>query len=304
MDANTVRKYVDGEMNAEEAAAFESRLTGDDALRAQMTFERSLRSAVERHMTADAPLAPESLRAAIREMTAAETMPATAEPAATDSSGFSRLREVFSGPKRANIFAVAACLLLVGSAVVVGMFGDEWGLGLRRSVHPMPIDEDFKIMATTVQQARGEHQRCLDIDSRTVKIHYRTAQEIRRNLNRRLGAEVPVFDLSRSGLELVGGGECSLHPKPNSTVHLFFTDGSSDAAFSVFLQVNDGQFGGMENALATGKVYTPQDLEVCPGEPTGMFTDGRLVYITRASNAELHERGVRAILRALAMSPE
>jgi anti-sigma factor RsiW len=296
MDMERVRQFVDGELPPQGAAEFERALATDEDLRNLVAFEQSLRVNVARQMQASVPAAPLALRSAVREAIAA-TRPHPVSAADADTGVIAR---IFAGPRRANVFAVAACLLIVAGSVIVGLFGDEWGFGLRGPVSGSSSEVRVDVMAITAQHAGREHGRCMsNADALNMKMHYRDSEEIQSNLSGRLGVRVPIFDLSGIGLDLVGGGECSLGPLPRSTVHLMYRDRAGRGGLSVFLQPNRGQYGEMENFLETGMVYMPKDLPDCGGESTCMLTDGRIVYIIRACDPGVQDAATGAVLRAI-----
>jgi len=296
MDMERVRQFVDGELPPQQAAEFERALAADDGLRNLVAFEQSLRAGVARLMHASSPAAPVALRSTVRQAIAS-SWPHPVSDSDADTGVIARF---FAGPKRVNVLAVAACLLIVAGAVIMGIFGDEWGFGLRGSVSHSSSDVRVDVMAGTAQQAGREHGRCMsNVDALDMKMHYRDADGIQNNLSGRLGVGVPVFDLSAAGLDLVGGGECSVGPLPRSTVHLMYRDRSGRGGLSIFLQPNQGQYGEMENFLETAMVYMPKDLPGCAGEPTCMLTDGRIVYILRACDSDVQNAATGAVLRAI-----
>lgn len=295
MNMDHVRQFVDGELSAQESAKLEAALVNDSSLRDAVAFERSLRKCISREMSDTASAAPVALRQSVREVMAgaAHTIPISE----CESTSLSR---IFAAPARANMLAVAACLLIVAGAVIVGIFGDDWGLGMRGPANSASSGVRVDVLAGTAQQAGLEHGRCMgNASALATKMHYHDREAIQRNMAGRLGVNVPVFDLSLAGLDLIGGGECSLGPLAQSTVHLMYRDRRGRGGLSVFMQPNRGQFGEMEIFAQTAKIYTPSDINACSGEPTCLFTDGRIVYIVRACDPAVQEAAMAGILQVL-----
>jgi hypothetical protein len=306
MDIDQVRNYVDGELSPEETTEFERSLDADESLRAMVVFEESLRGGVAKQLLESAPRAPADVREAVIAAMAGAAVGAGSASASAPASRESVVGRIFAGPTRANFLAVAACLLIVAGAVVVGMFGDEWGLGLRGTANSGPAEEfDRANMASAAQHAGMEHRAAMGQAALLPATIYRTPEEIDANLSDLLGIPVPVFDLSTVGLTLLGGVACALPPAPDSSVQLVYVEGVPDRAspargLCVFMQPDTGQFGNLENVLITGRVYTPADMQACMGESVSIFSDGRTVYIVRASYPGLHQAGHAIVLRSVA----
>jgi len=310
MDSTTIRQFVDGELPADQAAAFERAMEADGDLRARMTFERSLRDAVLRSMTSgDAAGAPEALATRIAAAMAAERESMIAERAIDDrastadfepagagdgvesSSAFARL---FRGPARANALAVAASLFIVIGAVIVGMFGDDLGIGLSSNRPRTPQTPDMQAITESAEQALAEHDQCGSDDVMRSKIKYLDAASIHAALDRRLGVPVPIFDLHEVDLVLVGGGECAIQPQGDQAVHLTYRHpGGTGGRLSIFMQPDAGRHGD----LVPFHIYHPADLGKSQfrSRPASLWTDGEVVFIVVACRADDHDRAMNAI---------
>ncbi|MFW5652989.1 MAG: anti-sigma factor family protein [Planctomycetota bacterium] len=124
-----IRLAVDGELSPEQAEAFRSRLTEDEALRQALDAERHLRGAVARVMieptTAPAGLA-DDIRAALNAH-ASEHESDHAPVGVVGRIGMNAAESVQHGSRRRWFprWAMAAgIMLLVGASVVIGLLGD------------------------------------------------------------------------------------------------------------------------------------------------------------------------------------
>jgi anti-sigma factor RsiW len=311
MDSTTIRQFVDGELPAEQAAAFERAMESDGDLRARVMFERSLRDAVLRSMSSGvAAGAPESLvtrvaaamaveRESLSEACAIDQPPVAApevEPAGAagnfgSTSAFTRL---FRGPARANALAVAASLFIVIGAVVVGMFGDDLGIGLSSNRPRTPQTPDMQAITESAEQAIAEHDQCGSDDVMRSRIKYLDAASIHAALDRRLGVPVPIFDLHEADLVLVGGGECAIQPQGDQAVHLTYAHpGGTGGRLSIFMQPDAGRHGD----LVPFHIYHPADLGKSQfrARPASLWTDGEVVFIVVACRADDHDRAMNAI---------
>jgi anti-sigma factor RsiW len=209
LTARTIRLYCDGELPDEETRQVELRLEQDPGLRSQVASERRLKEHVGRVMRAgDVPV---GLGERLREAEAGETGAghAEVEPKAATAS-----RAWWSGPIKANVFAVAACLVLVAGAVLFGILGPSIDSLRMRSV------EDA--VGEAAAAVAGEHvltTTMLPAVAANARFHSR--DEARRGLASLLGAYLEIFDLSDIGYEFVAGDTCVV-PECERGCHLLY----------------------------------------------------------------------------------
>ena len=113
---NQLRHYIDGELPPDEARAMEARVEADASLRRAASSERLVRDRVKA-VLGEAPPAPDALRAAVTDLLQADAAPESETPPPRTYSIWERLAGV---PLGANAWAVAASILLVIGAVLVG----------------------------------------------------------------------------------------------------------------------------------------------------------------------------------------
>lgn len=301
MDTARIRQYVDGELSAAEAAPVEHALDSDPAVRDAAAFERCLKASVARHMTGEGA-APADLRQRVAAAMAAERAKSGPSPSPepgqvsrrADRGGEAPHRRwsLLRNPSHANVFAVAACLVIVAGAIAFGMFGPP----LLRPATQQMTSANLEQLGVTADAAATEHDRCaINSENLAAKAKYHDVNSIQLNLARRLGVNsVPVFDLRDAGFDLIGGGECGLCPTTRNSVHLSYLRHDGKTRVSIFLQPNVGQFGTLE----MGRVYWPEDFGTCQDTPACAWTDGALVYVLLACDAKDHARALNVIQRS------
>lgn len=243
MNIQDLRRYVDGEMDAEEATGFERRLERDETLRAAVEFERLLCERIATVMAAPPAAAPTDLRDRVRtalaEAGAGDAVAGRIRPGDEPARTAAR-RTIFSGPHKANIFAVAATLAVVAGAVLFGIFG-------------RPIDDAMHAPSgsSAVHEAAAfaarEHNRCRGSETKLqTKLIVRDPDRAADMLASHLGVtSVPALDLSSLGYSFVGAGPCGVPHAPASGHMMFQRDepiGEAYPMVSVFMVPDDGRF--------------------------------------------------------------
>ncbi|MHC5113130.1 MAG: anti-sigma factor family protein [Planctomycetota bacterium] len=226
-----VRRYVDGELAPAETAAFEERLARDSELTARVRSERALRGLVERAMDVETPAdLAERVRASLDD-----------EPIRVGSGGW------LEGPKRANVFAVAASIALIAGAVLFGI--------LAPSIDELNTSVGTDLVAETIRGVADEHHRCASLQTRRdAKVRIVDPKRAVQELVRRFGEEVPVIDLEPMGYRFVGLGE-GLERIPES-MQLVYThrgrgsDGCPEGMLSIFVMPVDAGFDALVDPLA------------------------------------------------------
>lgn len=281
-----IRLYIDGELTPEESARLESLIESDESLRQRVDFERKLKGRVSDVMTGQDSAAPPELAAQIRAKLDND------EPAVAGSISPQPRTAWFEGPRRANIFAVAATLAIVAGAVLFGIFGQ-------------PIDKFRPNPATDVITdsslfVAGEHDRCVnDEASLNQKIKYTNPVAAYQFISTHLDTiSIPVIDLSAFGYEFVGAGPCGV-PSAERSAHVMFRKLNSDKDMppmvSIFMVPDTGQF------RYSGSFEAPTgEWAVCPGESLTdrrvlISTDGQIAYFLCCCDENDLERIARSI---------
>jgi hypothetical protein len=298
---NLIRLYCDGELAEHEAAEVRLHLAANPAERDRVEFERRLKSHAGQVMQVKAPAGlAESVRAAMTlsagygdALGAAHrsSAPARAQTRSPGEASDSRwnIADWFAGPKRVNVFAVAACLMLVGGVVLIGIYGP--------TIDQVPRDESVELyrnaalLTEAAQFATREHGRCaLDTDAARIKLKCNSFEDAQLNLRSHVGAVLPAeFDLSRLGYEFVCGGPCAMPPQGFPSGQLLFRktmkDGRSPCV-SVFFEPDEMQY-----AYDDGQTFQRLKPGVVYSFPSGcskgiVMSDGRMVYLMTACRAE------------------
>ncbi len=287
--------YADGELPPDEAAAVERLLEADVAQRERVEFEQTLRRRVGKVIEAQAAAAPAGLAEQVRSALAGADYPASegGEVADQDSGGFGW--SWLAGPRRANIFAVAASLMVVTGAVLWGIFG--------RTIDSVPGPVDLTSPARFVAD---EHIRCADSSQvRANKAKFRTPAEVEAKLSRWLGAPLnarPMTDgLAKLGWDFTGGGYCGV-PVAERSGHLIFTRDLPDVGpimLSIFVIPDDGySVREGDRSLRPGRWYPlPSDRKV--KREVWIMSDGELIYLMAACVGGELPNAARALQEAI-----
>lgn len=272
IDPSTIRAYADGELEAAEAEAVRAAVEADPDLAARVRFEQDLRQRVGSVMS-EAPSAPAGLR---------EQILAPAPVASITPEG----RSWLAGPTRANFAAVAAVLVLVTGAIMLGIFGPQ----IDRLGIESPAEQ---LVGDTALYVDGEHINCAsDPAHRERKLGWTERAEASEALGMHLGGcRVEVPDLTELGFDFVGCGPCAL-PGPTTSGHLLYVRDDRTAAASIFVVAEQGQYGD-------GEIDSTVD---APGCSRLVFqgSDGDVHYFVCCCDDADFERlveGLRQVLR-------
>jgi len=278
IDPATVRRFVDGELAPQERAELEAAGRMPE-LQRQAQFEQKLRERVSAVMS-DTPDTPADLADRIRQGLRAGAAAADTDPADTPIArlGSPNAEPTIAAPHRqpfvrANRYAIAASILLVASAVLVGIFGK-------------PIDRWFQPSAAGAAEVSEyvtqEHDRLVRSETaRENKIDFINPETARHMLSDKLGLKdklVTVFDLESAGLnyQFVGGGMCAVSHCEGSA-HLIYrrTGERGPAMASVFIGHNYDQ------SFVRTKPGNWQKMQLTDRCTHQVFysTDGSLVYL-------------------------
>ena len=281
-----IRLYVDGELTPEESARLESLSENDEELRQGVDFERKLKGHISDVITSQAGTAPGELASQIRAKL--DLADLTVMESKSPQPRSARL----VGPKRANLFAVAATLMIVAGAVLFGIFG--------RSIDDIRPVPDTDVITDSTEFVAGEHDRCANDEvSRDQKISITDSTTAFQFIARHLGTtSVPVIDLSDIGYEFAGAGPCGV-PSAERSAHVMFrrkqsVDGMSHMV-SLFMVPDSGQF---RSNGCCGVI--PGKWIECAGDPSIdrrvlISSDGRIALFLCCCDEKDLERIARAI---------
>jgi len=206
-----IRLYCDGELPDDQARQVEQRLGQDPSLRSLVESERRLKEHVGQVMAADGSPVPAGLAGRVRDHGVGET---TASAARIEVEPATASRAWWSGPHRANVFAVAACLVLVAGAVLFGILGP--------SIDSLRMRSVTDVAADAAAAVAGEHvMTTADFETIVAGMPYRTAYAADRGLAPFLGASRRTFDLRDLGYEFVAGTTCDI-PHCDRGSHLIY----------------------------------------------------------------------------------
>jgi anti-sigma factor RsiW len=213
LTAKTIRLYCDGELSDEQARQVEQRLGEDPSLRSLVDSERQLKEHVARVMAADGSPVPAGLAGRVRESGARGTTAAAGgtdvEPAVATAS-----RAWWRGPIRANIFAVAACLVLVAGAVLFGILGP--------SIDSLRMRNLPDVATEAAAAVAGEHVLTTTmLPAVAAQARFHSRDEAQRGLASLLGTRLEIFDLGDLGYEFVAGDTCIV-PQCEQGCHLVY----------------------------------------------------------------------------------
>ena len=276
-----IRLYVDGELTPEESARLESLIENDVALRQRVDFERKFKGHISDVITRQAGTAPGELVSQIRAKLdqADRTIVGSISPQPHN--------RWLHGPSRANIFAIAATLMIVAGAVLFSIFGRS-------------IDD----ISDSAQFVAREHNRCADVEAyRNQKIEYTDPtiayQFISKHIER---VSVPVIDLSDIGYEFAGAGPCMV-PSAKRSAHVMYrkhqnADGISPIV-SLFMVPDSGQFRFNDSFGAPPGKWEECDGVLSSDRRVLIATDGRIAFFLCCCDEEDLERIARAISRQI-----
>lgn len=250
--ASLIRQYVDGELPAEQTAHLQQQMDSDpelrEAVQSQLRFERLLRQRIAAVMGTQAPATPPDMVDRIKAIWAADdalnaaapvSEPAPVLPASNERRpsgwGGGGLNRLFVGPQRANIFAVAATLAIITSAVLWGIFG--------RSIDDFAPVQQTDLVTEVAEFADQEHERLAHDQQRLrERAEYLDTADAQLKLSEWLGVPVEPFDLSELGYVFAGAGRCDMPVKEPSGYFLYrkVSNGEMRPMVSIFVAPNLG----------------------------------------------------------------
>ncbi len=271
MNAQSVRRYADAELAPEEAAEVGRSLEADEQHQRWVEFEQRLRQRVGSVMQEQSPAAPASLAARVRAALAEVDAPGA--DVAPEGPRL-RLAAWFAGPRRANVFAVAAVLALVAGTVLWGIFGPQIG----------SAPQSAGLVPRVASHVAREHRQTV-ADPAMVRDGTpwpRTSAD--EQLSDYLRRRVEVPQLSAIGYALVGGGPCRL-PGCDLACHLLYqrtADASAvrgRAMVSLHVVIDPKRGAGRPDDF-TDMPLGGMRIEKQAGRPNDVFmwSDGSLVY--------------------------
>lgn len=278
LTANMIRLYCDGELEPERARAVEQQLAADDRQRRRVDFERRMRDRVAAMLRSECPAAPPELAERIRRRLRQPSAEAPEAPPQEARPDRFPLADWLRGPRKANMFAVAASLALIAGAVLFGIFGP--------TLNSLEGRKMTDLVADAAPFVAREHMRCAgSADDRAAKARFTDVAVVREHLSRRLGSPVPAEricgGLERAGWSFVGGGFCHV-PVEGPSGHLIFTREDlprGPVMLSVFVAPYDDRFciggPGPETPLLPGVWHAVES-----GLPREVWIacDGTLTY--------------------------
>ncbi len=208
MKAQSIRMYADAELAPQETAELLRSLEADEQHQRWVEFEQRLRQRVGSVMQEQSPAAPADLAARVR----AALADADAPGADVAPEGvWLRLDAWFAGPRRANVFAVAAVLALVAGVVLFGIFGPQIGTG----------PQSAGLVPRVASHVAEEHRQAV-ADPVMIRAMARWPRAMAdEQLSGHFSRRVEVPKLRALGYEMVGGGPCRL-PGCDLACHLLY----------------------------------------------------------------------------------
>lgn len=281
-----IRLYVDGELTPEESSRLENLIENDEALCQRVDFERKLKRHISDVITRQADTAPEELanqiRAKLDQVDRTVVGPISPQP---------HIRWLY-GPSRANIFAVAATLMIVAGAVLFGIFGQPID-----DIGPVP---DTDVIMDSAKFVASEHNRCVnDEASRNQKILFTDPAIAYQFISDHLETmSVPMIDLSEIGYDFSGAGPCGV-PSAERSAHVMFRKQQSDYGMpqmvSLFMVADSGQFRFNGSFGDRPGEWADCDGGLSSDRRVLIATDGRIAYFLCCCDEEDMERIARAI---------
>ncbi len=268
--AQSIRMYADAELAPEETAEVQRSLEADEQHQRWVEFEHRLRKRIGSVMQKQSPAAPADLAARVRSALA------EADPSGADVAPEGprlRLAAWFAGPRRANVFAVAAVLALVAGTVLWGIFGQQIGTTGPRSAGLVPH------VASHVK----EHLQAAANPEQLI-VRFTDVSSAGKGLTNHLRRPVTVPDLGDIGYELIGGDACRL-PGCEHACHLFYKRAAGASAVrghamvSLHVAIDPNRGAGRADDFADMPLGGTRIKKQagCPND-VFMWSDGSLVY--------------------------
>ena len=284
MKAQSVRMYADAELAPEDAAEVRRSLEADEQHQRWVEFEQRLRQRVGSVMQEQSPAAPADLAARVRAALAEADAPGAPGADVTPEGPrlvlgalalhHLRLAAWFAGPRRANVFAVAAVLALVAGVVLFGIFGPQIGTG----------PQSAGLVPRVASHVAEEHLQTVANPAMTDAKAPWTGARADEQLSGHLGRRAEVPRLSAIGYVLVGGGPCRL-PGCDLACHLLYqrtADASAvrgRAMVSLHVAIDPNRGAGRADDFADMPLGGTR-IEKQAGCPNDVFmwSDGSFVY--------------------------
>ena len=275
---DAIDRYAEGAMDADELAALEARMSEEPAfaraVEAHLAARERFRAALQRVMATEAPVGlHERVRDALR-----------AEMDETPISIGPAQRRWFDGPARANAMAVAASLMLVGGAVLFGIFGP------RISDRP-PIGSPDTPVTEVAERIGAVHQRCSAQRSCGGQDEpWRSAEEAQTYLTRRLRRPFLLPDLEAAGFSFCCGGPYCVPGACEEGAQLLYCrpdpDTGSCSWLSIFVAPVETPYLAFDPFGRTGPLQCGIDYSMPPGcgEAMHYWCDGTVTWFVKADD--------------------
>ena len=276
-DANLIQMYCDGECTAEQSAQVERQLAADPELQKHVRQQTEFNANLRRHIlkSNQSVMAPAGLLEQVKAtLDQASQSPSIAGRIHSTTTKSSRFAAIFDDPRRGNVFAIAATLLIVAGAVLYGIFG--------RSIDDVTPANPTDVFSQAALFAEAEHGQCAgDATTLSKKSQFTDIIEAERMLSHWVDAPVRVTNLADLGYEFVGAGQCNL-PTTVRSGHLMYrkmgVKSGPTPMVSVFVFPNRGQCGGnLCKGMDCNQWYLCAN-DKCVHKVL-RSTDGRLVYL-------------------------
>lgn len=264
-EAQLIRRYVDDDLPVAEREAFEQRIAEQPELKQAIDAERSLRQHVAKILEQPPQPMPADLQQRVAAALAGAAVMETESESRTDAATISReatpvedqehdgiVARLFTGPTRANGWMVAATLLIVSAAVLVGIFGPSIN-EVAPPLEPQTASQEIAAFANS------EHMECAT-DPEHLYQHVSATDELiaAEQLQKTISPEVIVFDLSAAGYEFVGAGLCRV-PHSDRAAHMFYrksTSKGSHGMVTIHVLPDSGQCGACKQKRRLGQPGT------------------------------------------------
>ncbi len=301
--AKLIRLQADGELTPEQAEhlcrCLEAHPEDEGNAARCANFEQRLRECVGRVLEGDAG-APTSLNLRIRAAMAefgSDESPAAGErelePIQSEHEAPERMKfSLFSNPRRANIFAVAATLAIVAGAILYGIFG--------QSIDDLPLPPQVDLIAESAAYASTAHDSLAAQATAKDPFQLSLADQAREELTAWLGVPSPVFDLQDVDYQFVGAKFCETPLSKRSGVLVYESVQTGDRKPKVTITlVPKGPCKKACAGLEPGKwVPKGKDGKTLCNHVVMCSTDRRLVYFVVCCR----ERDLNAVVEHISQS--
>ena len=230
-------------------------------------------------MTSDCECAPKSLCECIRKACAQASADVSAKPAhrsAAPPRSASGLGWLFRGPARANVFAVAATLMLVAGAILFGIFG--------RSIDDVPRLTTADLVSRAAVAASGQHDECTS-GKMTTPEQTRTLAQTQLTSYLKVDPPIQVFDFDDLGYKFIGSNACDMRlpERCGQLVYKSTKPGEHTPMVSVFIVPNRGECGKMCNGGDLSR-WSAAEAAVKCNHRVMYSNDRRLIYFLVCCN--------------------